>query len=90
MGFRYLETRNPAVAGVGIVFHEAQMPWAASCSLDLQGLSLPIAVAPQVVINAPMTKTGNKPRMIAQTTKVVTIRMSCLHKAERPIGYLEE
>jgi hypothetical protein len=37
-----------------------------------------------------MTKTGNKPKTIAQTTKAVTIKTSCFHKAERPIGYLEE
>ena len=44
----------------------------------------------QVVISAPITKTGNKPKTTAQTTKAETIKMSCHHKAERPIGYLEE
>jgi hypothetical protein len=61
------------------------------CGLHLQGLDFSIAVAAQVVISAPMTKTGNKPKTTAQTTKAETIEMSCLHKAaERPIGYLEE
>jgi hypothetical protein len=44
----------------------------------------------QVDISAPKTKTGNKPKTTAQTTKAETIKMSCLHKAQRPIGYLEE
>ena len=30
----------------------------------------------QVVINEPMTKTGNKPKMVAQTTKAETIKIS--------------
>jgi hypothetical protein len=44
----------------------------------------------QVVINAPITRIGNKPKTTAQTTNAETIKMSCLHKADRPIGYLKE
>jgi hypothetical protein len=49
--------------------------WAASCGLYLQGLGLSLWPA-QVVINEPITKTGNKPRMVAQTTKAETIKIS--------------
>jgi hypothetical protein len=44
----------------------------------------------QAAISAPKTSTGNKPKTTAQTTKEETITMSCFHRAQRPIGYLEE
>jgi hypothetical protein len=40
----------------------------------------------QVVISVLITKTGIKPKTTAQTKKAETIRMSCLHKAQRPMG----
>jgi hypothetical protein len=60
------------------------------CGLHLQGLGFQSPWPAQVVINAPIIKIGNKPKTTAQTTKAETIKMSCLHKADRPIGYLKE